>query len=1245
MKKIICIMIILLGFSFDAKSQLEEQKITNTYNRFFIYSFGEIHPDQSWGFKKIRKVTRVLVEDLSAQDNSDFDFNDLVFDVEFESVNKAKITIQAVGTTLPIEVAGKEAHKAMGYSPETLINTSGENKINPASFVAEGDFGGNPKNIPVKVQRGDIWVTTRAMMGEPPSKIAVPGDFVWCNERTVVTNNYNLFNDWVKGGVRFYNDTDENFYKLNYIINDSNISSYEVEFGAVTPIEAPEREGYTFSGWSELPSTMPAKDVTVTGSFTINKYKLTYKVDGEVYKEYDVEYGATITPETAPTKEGYTFSGWSEIPKSMPSHDVTITGTFTKIGIGGKCGENLKWTYLQESKTITISGTGEMYAFYLSESRPWRDIEKIETLNVEEGVTSIGASSFEGRSDLKNVNLPSSLKRIEEAAFQNCYGINSIIIPNNVVLIDNYCFYHCTSLSSVTLSSGMTNIRENSFRGCNSLTSIEIPEGIETIQDHAFQECTALTSLTLPTSITSIGSESFQGCVNLASIYIKDLTSWCNLNFGYGRFSEIQYDLYLNKEKVKNLIIPDDVKTIGDGVFSNCSSIESLVITDNVTAIGINSFSECNNLKSITIGRNVSEISEQAFAGNEKLESILIPQNVSSITGNIFSGCKNLSSIKVESGNAVYDSRYNCNAIIETASNKLIAGCTNTVIPDNIKIIGHNSFYLLPNLTSISIPISVEIIEQGAFGWCSNLKSIILPDNLKEIGSGAFIECKSLTDIIIPDKITKLSGYLFEACTSLSSVVIGRGVTRMGFGVFYDCTSLAKIVCLCSDPPIVDAKDAFRGVDLSIPLYVPYGSATKYKTADIWRNFINIIEGDGYTKYKLIYYVDNTEYKSYEYKEGEAITPEPVPVKEGYTFSGWSEIPSTMPANDVTVTGSFTINKYKLIYKVDGEVYKEFDVEYGATITPETAPTKEGYTFSGWSDIPSTMPAKDVTITGSFTINKYKLTYIVDGEIYKEYDIEYGATITPEPAPTKEGYEFSGWSDIPSTMPANNVEITGSFKQIDYKVEGATYEISGEGTVSIKGGDHKGNVEISGTVVINGQTYKVTAIAENAFEGNTQITSVTIPEGITTIGSNAFSGCVNMLVINIGKSVSSIGNKAFANAGTSSTAKTRGENSFIVNCYAESVPQTASDAFENSPIATGTLLVNDNIVDAYKTTSPWSGFGKIQGFQEAAGIGSIIIDNPNAHIYDMQGNRIDNLQKGVNIIRLEDGKTKKVIVK
>ena len=182
-------------------------------------------------------------------------------------------------------------------------------------------------------------------------------------------------------------------------------------------------------------------------------------------------------------------------------------------------------------------------------------------------------------------------------------------------------------------------------------------------------------------------------------------------------------------------------------------------------------------------------------------------------------------------------------------------------------------------------------------------------------------------------------------------------------------------------------------------------------------------------KYKLIYKVDDIEYKSYDVEFGATITPETEPTKEGYTFSGWSWIPTKMPAEDVTVTGAFTINKYKLIYKVNGAEYKTYEVEFGATITPETEPTKEGYTFSGWSWIPSKMPAEDVTITGTFTINKYKLTYKVDGEVYKSYDVEYGATITPEAVPTKEGYTFSGWSEIPETMPAHDVTVTGIFKQ------------------------------------------------------------------------------------------------------------------------------------------------------------------------------------------------------------------------
>ena len=187
-------------------------------------------------------------------------------------------------------------------------------------------------------------------------------------------------------------------------------------------------------------------------------------------------------------------------------------------------------------------------------------------------------------------------------------------------------------------------------------------------------------------------------------------------------------------------------------------------------------------------------------------------------------------------------------------------------------------------------------------------------------------------------------------------------------------------------------------------------------------------------KHTLTYLVDGVSYKSFEIEEGESIVPEAEPTKEGYTFSGWSEIPETMPAHDVTITGTFSINKYKLTYTVDGEEYKTYEMEYGAAINPETAPTKEGYTFSGWSEIPETMPAHNVTVTGTFTINKYKLTYIVDGAEYKTYEVEYGATITPEAEPIKEGYTFSGWSEIPQTMPAHDVTVTGAFNINSYKL-------------------------------------------------------------------------------------------------------------------------------------------------------------------------------------------------------------------
>ena len=778
-------------------------------------------------------------------------------------------------------------------------------------------------------------------------------------------------------------------------------------------------------------------------------------------------------------------------------------------------------------------------------------------------------------------------------------------------------------------------------------------------------------------------------------------------------------------------------------------------------------------------------------------------------------------------------------------------------IPEGITIIGNYAFANCRKLSSVVLPNSVQDIGRNAFTACTKLSSINIPDGVTIIRTLTFSDCSTLKSIKIPDTVTSLESGVFYNCSALESVSLSANLTTIGSTCFYGCKSLTSVVCMAEDVPKVKSSTFENTIIENITLYVPKNSVNKYKSQEPWSKFGKIVSLSGTSQYTLTYKVDDQVYKTYTIEEGETITPEPAPTKEGYTFSGWSDIPQTMPDHDVTVTGSFTINKYKLTYIVDASVYKTYDIEYGSSITPEAEPSKEGYTFSGWSDIPQTMPAQDVTVTGAFTVNKYKLTYVVDNEVYRSYDVEYGATITPEEAPTKENYIFSGWSDIPRTMPAHDVTVTGSFTYappkaytltymvdgevyktvsyyegdaitpeaeptkegytfsgwsyipytmpaedltvtgtftvnkytLTYKIDGVVYKsyeiaygstitpeeapwiegytfsgwseipetmpahdveitgsftqnvkadpdlaINGKGTfiaqlgfivtlgqpnefpelfnpyglspiewtssnpnvatvdangvltllsvgetqiianfagnneyeagmaeyslvvidsgymmddngnVTVIGGDQTGDVTIDASITINGYTYQVTSIAAYAFKDNQNITSLTIPAGITTIGDNAFNGCINLIVINIGKDVQSIGNKAFANIGTAAV-RTRSEDaSLIVNCYAESVPQAAWDTFENSPIENGILYVEDDLKDSYMATSPWNKFGKVLGFNEPAGIKAIMTDSNDAHIYDIQGNRLDNVRKGVNIIRTKDGKTKKVVL-
>ena len=188
--------------------------------------------------------------------------------------------------------------------------------------------------------------------------------------------------------------------------------------------------------------------------------------------------------------------------------------------------------------------------------------------------------------------------------------------------------------------------------------------------------------------------------------------------------------------------------------------------------------------------------------------------------------------------------------------------------------------------------------------------------------------------------------------------------------------------------------------------------------------------------YDLIFTVDGEEYERVKVNYGEELTAIAEPTREGHTFSGWSQLPETMPAHEVTITGSFTVNSYTVTYFVDGETYGLVDtVAYGTELTLRDEPVKEGYTFSGWSEIPETMPAENLEVTGTFSINSYKLTYTVDGETVEEQTVPYGTKLTAIDEPTKVGYTFSGWSEIPETMPADDLVIEGTFAINHYTVK------------------------------------------------------------------------------------------------------------------------------------------------------------------------------------------------------------------
>lgn len=261
--------------------------------------------------------------------------------------------------------------------------------------------------------------------------------------------------------------------------------------------------------------------------------------------------------------------------------------------------------------------------------------------------------------------------------------------------------------------------------------------------------------------------------------------------------------------------IPSSVSSIGFEAFAGCSKLESIDIKKGLQEIRQESFRDCVSLKSVLLPSGLESIGFGAFLGCQELSSIIIPASVSDIHMTSFFGCNALGSIMVEEGNSVYDSRYNCNAIIKTADNTLLIGCMNTVIPESITSIGEKAFTYCRGLTEIVVPGSVREIGKYAFQNCTNLRKLTLLEGLQTIGWGAFWEC-GLTTVTIPASVREIE----------------PGALWM--------SGLATLTSLIEEPFEVSKICNLDACQTA--LYVPVGSIEKYRVTPDWNKFTEIQE-------------------------------------------------------------------------------------------------------------------------------------------------------------------------------------------------------------------------------------------------------------------------------------------------------------------------------------------------------------------------------------------------------------------
>ena len=427
----------------------------------------------------------------------------------------------------------------------------------------------------------------------------------------------------------------------------------------------------------------------------------------------------------------------------------------------GSCGDNVTYSFVSDTGTLTISGTGAItnltartYA-----NAPWYSYgSQISSIVIESGVTSIGDYAFTGCA-VTEVTIPGNVNRIGSYAFRNC-SLTTITVLNPDAVFGSGVFDRRSGTSGQLLK-GWADSTAQSYASSNG---------------HPFE---------------SLGSRTGQLGDNV--YYSFDTATGAVCITGKGSmwdYDSTSHSPFYQDAAVINVYIDSGVTTIGEYAFYGCNGLTNVTIPNSVTSIGRYAFYNCTGLTSVTIPNSVTSIGEGAFYYCTGLTSVTIPNSVDSIGSDAFSYCTGLTSIAVEAGNSAYSA--DGGVLFDKSKKTLIcypAGKTGSyTIPNSVTGIGEGVFYYCTGLTSVTIPNSVTSIDSSAFEDCTGLTSVTIPNSVTSIGDYAFYNCTGLTSVTIPNSVDSIGRYAFYNCTGLKDVSVHNAEAEFGSSVFGGCT-------------------------------------------------------------------------------------------------------------------------------------------------------------------------------------------------------------------------------------------------------------------------------------------------------------------------------------------------------------------------------------------------------------------------------------------------------------------------